>query len=85
MPRTPYRANEAKTLINPQCPITPPSRQHNVCTSFISSTECTVFNLLQSFYDDRSGRKVKISINLLLLLLTLYKPRGYQTKHSITI
>ena len=39
------------------------------CTSLISSTDCTVFNLLQSHLDGRSGRKVKLSIILLLLLL----------------
>ena len=35
-----------------------------ICTSFISSTDCTVFNLLQSHLNDRSGRKVTLSINI---------------------
>ena len=46
IPRTPIRRVKENTFNNSPCPITPTSHLHNACTSFISTTDCTVCNVL---------------------------------------
>ena len=66
MPRTPYWAIEGKQS---QCHHAQSPQPHIIIgASCISSTDCTVFNLLQSHLKGSSGLKVTVSINYLLLV-----------------